>query len=73
MLFVIGKLKKRNPITFAVPQIHSFDKADLPICRADSAHYVTQCQLPETPGPQLQSTTPELCTLSEKSGHEVPQ
>ena len=73
MLFVIGNLKKRNPITFAVPQIHSFYKADLSIRRVDSTHYVTQCQLPETPGPQLQSTSPELCTLSEKSGHEVPR
>ena len=41
MLFVIGNLKKRNPIPFPVPQILSFYKTDLAIRRADSAHYVT--------------------------------
>jgi hypothetical protein len=41
MLFVIGNLKEHNPIPFTVPQILSLYKTDLPILRADSAHYVT--------------------------------
>ncbi len=40
MLFVIGDLKKRNPIPLPVPQVLSFYKTDLPIRRADTAHYV---------------------------------
>ena len=41
MLFVIGNLKERNPIPLPVPQILSLYMTDLPIRRADSAHYVT--------------------------------
>ena len=41
LLFVIGNLKKHIVIPFPVSQILSFYKTDLPIRRADSAHYVT--------------------------------
>jgi hypothetical protein len=41
MLFVIGNLQERNPMPFPVPQILSFYQTDLPIRRADGAHYVT--------------------------------
>ncbi len=39
----ILSLKELNPIPLPVPQILSLYKTDLPIRRADTAHYVTDC------------------------------